>query len=663
MIALIVCSRHDLSIAIMAFALNPSAFSANANSYAHRSLLLGEREIRVLQLEKGCSAYADHGGPLRLRVKTVKVPHAHHSFASARRLFLGYYAISYAWGENTASAQVVLDGKPATVPYSAEEALRGVLAAMSKAALSAASAKIWIDAICINQLDQREKEQQVALMGDVYRCAKGVLVWWGSQRDEEMSLSALQNHSDPDWMKYYRRLDRLLERRWFTRLWVVQEVVLAREVYCFQADDFLPWRKFARAVHHVKRERATHNESQQSPQYTAMLIACVLCDLRRSRVRPPSQIFGLNLTRNASSPHDRVFAMLGMLPIREFAIRPDYSRPLVDLYGEAIFATMEAECSLEMLWHAAIFQDYQQNASNDSPPLDEWPTWLARLDALDGVRNTRCAAMLGESFRASRGASPVLEKVPDSRRIRVAGVIVCEVQGVHPLVPGRNTSRKQALQDEAVRTNALRDRALIDKTPFAYSELNQPAPVEVLGCVADLAEPDTLQALDFQWSRAVFEEIATMLPKTYDPSHRDIQEDSYALATLMFRAGQQVSLPNDTVLKQVLNDCRDASQSVSVISMMGLLWNFAAGLLNFLGHSSLVRLRDGRFGIATNSVRPGDQICIVFGQAAPLVLRPCSDAWQLRGVARVNGIMQGELIQQLTTNGSLLRETRMFELQ
>jgi hypothetical protein len=42
---------------------------------------------------------------------------------------------------------------------------------------------VWIDAICINQIDEEEKGWQVALMGDIYRQAFGVLAWLGASAD------------------------------------------------------------------------------------------------------------------------------------------------------------------------------------------------------------------------------------------------------------------------------------------------------------------------------------------------------------------------------------------------------------------------------------------------------------------------------------------------
>jgi predicted AAA+ superfamily ATPase len=42
---------------------------------------------------------------------------------------------------------------------------------------------LWVDAICINQFDNEERTQQVALMGDIYSQSKEVVIWLGKDLD------------------------------------------------------------------------------------------------------------------------------------------------------------------------------------------------------------------------------------------------------------------------------------------------------------------------------------------------------------------------------------------------------------------------------------------------------------------------------------------------
>jgi len=46
------------------------------------------------------------------------------------------------------------------------------------------SQTLQIDAICINQQDDKEKGRQVSLMGEVYRLAKIVQVWLGAGAEQ-----------------------------------------------------------------------------------------------------------------------------------------------------------------------------------------------------------------------------------------------------------------------------------------------------------------------------------------------------------------------------------------------------------------------------------------------------------------------------------------------
>jgi hypothetical protein len=42
---------------------------------------------------------------------------------------------------------------------------------------------LWMDALCINQEDVIERNQQVYLMGSIYSQAREVLVWLGPEKD------------------------------------------------------------------------------------------------------------------------------------------------------------------------------------------------------------------------------------------------------------------------------------------------------------------------------------------------------------------------------------------------------------------------------------------------------------------------------------------------
>ncbi|KAI1012501.1 hypothetical protein LB504_008432 [Fusarium proliferatum] len=82
-----------------------------------------------------------------------------------------YEALSYTWGDEAASIRILLNG---------EESLVRPNLAYALAALRISEPRVlWVDALCINQQDNTERNHQVGMMGDIFRRAERVLVWLG----------------------------------------------------------------------------------------------------------------------------------------------------------------------------------------------------------------------------------------------------------------------------------------------------------------------------------------------------------------------------------------------------------------------------------------------------------------------------------------------------
>ncbi|KAI3572402.1 heterokaryon incompatibility protein-domain-containing protein, partial [Fusarium oxysporum f. sp. albedinis] len=72
-----------------------------------------------------------------------------------------YEALSYAWGEQNTPEEVVMGGKPMFVTTSLHEALCYMRQPHEDRIL-------WADAICIDQSDVNERDQQVRHMVEIY---------------------------------------------------------------------------------------------------------------------------------------------------------------------------------------------------------------------------------------------------------------------------------------------------------------------------------------------------------------------------------------------------------------------------------------------------------------------------------------------------------------
>ncbi|KAL5623766.1 hypothetical protein FOBRF1_003016 [Fusarium oxysporum] len=93
-----------------------------------------------------------------------------------------YTALSYVWGVGNKTQSILVpnvdqDGE-AFIPIT--ESLETALRYFRK---PDEVITLWIDQICINQADNKEKGQQVAMMRIIYSAAKQVLVWLGPAQD------------------------------------------------------------------------------------------------------------------------------------------------------------------------------------------------------------------------------------------------------------------------------------------------------------------------------------------------------------------------------------------------------------------------------------------------------------------------------------------------
>lgn len=87
---------------------------------------------------------------------------------------------------------------------------------------------LWIDQICIDQSQMTERSHQVHLMGDIYRRADRVIAWMPDVVD------ALQQIQAAGWAgilpSSYFYIQKLFRAQYWTRVWVQQEVMLARQL-------------------------------------------------------------------------------------------------------------------------------------------------------------------------------------------------------------------------------------------------------------------------------------------------------------------------------------------------------------------------------------------------------------------------------------------------
>lgn len=140
-----------------------------------------------------------------------------------------YEALSYVWGSEDRPQAILIDNYGLNVTHN-------LYTALLRLRDHSIPRIIWVDAICINQQKDQEKEHQISLMTEIYSKASRVIIWLGEAQDnssevldalllagEEFAESsdADKEYSQPSITDiFHQGILHLLEREWFQRIWV-----------------------------------------------------------------------------------------------------------------------------------------------------------------------------------------------------------------------------------------------------------------------------------------------------------------------------------------------------------------------------------------------------------------------------------------------------------
>ena len=242
-----------------------------ANTFSYGDKALGKHEIRILKL-KWAEEHEPLEGILLIRVlqldqmavdeqtDVVRILPAEGETPAAEP----YDALSYPWGPNKKASTNILLSYDKAGSIGKEFPIRDTL----EAALLMLRARIhrpgdyrlvWVDAICINQLNLVEKGTQIPLMAEIYSRAAKVCVWLGKEMEDSVKAIAYVEQivdldkfdkllTDPQKPPEWDAFCSLLKRSWFSRRWIVQEIAVARKATLYCGKSKVSWDRFANAV-------------------------------------------------------------------------------------------------------------------------------------------------------------------------------------------------------------------------------------------------------------------------------------------------------------------------------------------------------------------------------------------------------------------------------
>lgn len=319
--------------------------------YNYQPLDESKLEIRLLRLISSLPAENEAEQILRFELSTASLNQPPD-----------FTALSYCWTEEHATCPIMLHGckfyvRPNLFKY------------LQTLGHERHTGLLFVDAICIDQSNIAERNAQVRLMGDVYRLATNVVAWLGD--DFDFLCEHLSSLID-DFQRSYDAGSRSKDVRdlallivgtlggspYWTRMWVMQEIVLAQSltIQCglarlegrvLQQMSMLLDIRDSDVTSFPMQFRTGWAEPSGEPvgEMLRFDVMRQVLGLRKNRdfhqgdKIPLAQAVRLFSRRRCSDRHDKVFAVLGLVTD---VIQPDYRTALPELYIRTL-AVSDAE--------------------------------------------------------------------------------------------------------------------------------------------------------------------------------------------------------------------------------------------------------------------------------------------------------------------------------
>jgi hypothetical protein len=298
-------------------------------------------------------------------------------------------------------------------------------------------------------------------MGDVFKNAEAVVVWLGKDEDCGSTATALnsmeailhhcyskignlQTLDDVLWKKGYgqyllkrdfqvlppydwRAMETFFSAPWFQRLWVIQEVCLAKSAICAKDEYVVPWRDIGLAstwLLYCGYDGGTDSRRIISGVWNAQCIYKVEQDLKRATLELGyllSRISDFETTRLL----DKVFGFYGLL-YESANASLDILKPITPDYSDAAHScevyTRATRAAITQNFLSILTDAYPSNPHDCK--YDEHPSWVPRFDL--SLRED-----IGEADRgffdqgASNGAKVwIRPQATDTNVLSLRGVLV-----------------------------------------------------------------------------------------------------------------------------------------------------------------------------------------------------------------------------------------------
>ncbi|OAL07502.1 hypothetical protein IQ06DRAFT_289217 [Phaeosphaeriaceae sp. SRC1lsM3a] len=539
-----------------------------------------------------------------------------------------YEALSYVWGQRDSSTDVKIhcNGEITAIGFQLAGALKILRLAMT-------TRIIWTDANCINQNDNEGKSYQVPLMGSIYSCAKRVLVWLGhgdlrqigeTAKCVRLVATACRQHSHESEDRYSNvalpdhlfnpavcaGLKELYDRPWFSRIWCVQEIRLARAALVIWDKFELEWDDVGLTASWIFDQLRGENLD------TRKIFAGVLAenaDLMYdafSREAPLLETLRSHREWESTDPRDLVYGLLSLVTpqIEAEAMRPDYNKAPADVFADTVLVMIQLYSQLTTLAYVSHPEGYNGD--------EGYRSWAPRWDRPDiaealGVPEESCPwnACAGRSLEISIPPA----SGPSPARLCLPGIFHDAVASVEEEMD--STSLENPKDNTETGIHPFLSAA-------AKYMTQQPSP-----------ELSREQEIDF-WCTFARTLSAGTIGLSYIKKDTDwVRQESHLKSCTR-------------LMKSLLQKEAQGATQTSIVAS-GTERTFKTDSYFYCHQRRFFWTDNGTFGLGPQYMSPGDVVVVLYGGNTPYVLRPRGGVYLFLGQAYVDNIMQGELMEEL----------------
>ncbi|KAK5677204.1 hypothetical protein LTS10_010393 [Elasticomyces elasticus] len=335
-----------------------------------------------------------------------------------------YAALSYSWGAGDQSGVELtiteqIDGEEVgqqirgsiMITRDLENALRRLHRH------NAALGWLWFDSVCVHQANMAEKNDQVSMMRSIYQEAERVYVWLSEEAacDDAAEDSAFINKIE------LLNLLLLKERAWWYRLWVMQEMALARDVVVCLGGRTRSWNEFRKFVEGLTRDVPYFLDIKSSSAVRRMNDRTMALDDTRRNIQNRGHTSLLALVYNGKSayttePIDKINGLLGLTSQNTRAhIKPSYGTGPAAVFAAACLEMVDQSKNLNALvgcWHRSC----------STPQENSFPSWVPDYASIEWRKPWDSGGLHGRLTTHASGSSVPRVSCIDWRVLHLEGV-------------------------------------------------------------------------------------------------------------------------------------------------------------------------------------------------------------------------------------------------